>query len=234
MPTDLTVREKGDIDVRTSRAGMMALAWKDRKQVNMLSTFHRGDEIVDLPPNRREVRRKPGCVVDYNVGMKGVDLSDQVAQSYPAARKTNKWYINLFYNLLDMAIVNAHAVYKFLGGDMAQLDFRLDLISQLLQRPSGNITARPRSRSRSRSPALARSRSPLHPAPRANPTVRPVPRPVPRQRNVDSHTLVRIEDDKYRRCRHCRETRGRRTMSHLKCQDCDVALCATCFSEYHH
>ena len=208
----------------------MALAWKDKKQVNMLSTFHRGDEIVNLPQNRRgEVRRKPGCVVDYNVVMKGVDLSDQVAQSYPAARKTNKWYVKLWYNLLDMAIINAHAIHKFLGGETPQLDFRLDLISQLLQRPSGT-TAPPRTRSRSRSPSLACSRSSLHPAPRANPTAHPVPRPVPRPairgNAPPSHILVAI--GKYRRCRHCREARNRRTMSKLKCQR------ATCFSDYHH
>lgn len=50
--------------------------------------------------------------MDYNNGMKGVDIREQLAQSYPAARKTNKWYIKLFYNLLDMTIINAHAVHK--------------------------------------------------------------------------------------------------------------------------
>ena len=236
MPKDLTVRVRGDVDVRTSRSGMMALAWMDKKQVNMLSTFHRGDEMIDLPPNRRgEERRKPGCVVDYNNGMKGVDLSDQMAQSYPAARKTNKWYIKVWYNLLDMAIVNAHAIHRYLGGTMTQLDFRLLLISQLLQRPSGDTTAPPRNRSRSRSPRLARSRSPLHPAPRPNPTARPAPRPRPAIHGIaDPHVLVAYDDGKYRRCRHCREARGMRTMSHFKCDECDVALCATCFSDYHH
>lgn len=44
--------------------------------------------------------------------MKGVVISDQLTQSYPATRKTNKWYIILLYNLLDAAIVNVHAVHK--------------------------------------------------------------------------------------------------------------------------
>ncbi|XP_047486587.1 piggyBac transposable element-derived protein 4-like [Penaeus chinensis] len=88
MPKDLSVK-KGEVDIRTSRAGMLAMSWFDKKQVNILSTIHRGDEMVDLPPNRRgEVRRKPLSIVDYNKGMKGVDISDQLAQSYPAARKT--------------------------------------------------------------------------------------------------------------------------------------------------
>lgn len=30
-------------------------------------------------------------VIDYNVGMKGVDMSDQLAQSYPTTCKSSKW-----------------------------------------------------------------------------------------------------------------------------------------------
>ena len=218
MPKDLTVRERGDTDVRTSGSGMLAMAWKDKKQVNMLSTVHRGDEWVQLPPNRRgEVRTKPGCIVDYNNGMKGVDLSDQVAQSYPVARKSNKWYIKLFYNLLDMAVVNTHAVHKWLGGRMTQLDFRLELISQLLRH---SRRARSRSRSRSRSPSLPRS--PHHRNVRAR-----------RQTAAPSHTLVKTDGGRYRRCRYCRDTRALRRQSRFKCAECDVALCAACFSDYH-
>ena len=71
----------------------------DRKQVTMLSTCHTS-EMVELPPNRRGVvKTKPRVVVDYNGGMKGVDVSDQLAASYPTPRKT--------VNLLDMVVVNA-------------------------------------------------------------------------------------------------------------------------------
>ncbi|XP_042892717.1 uncharacterized protein LOC122266862 [Penaeus japonicus] len=80
------MKKKGDIDIRTSRAWMLAMSWFEKKPVNILFTMQKGDETVDLPPNRRgEVRRKPHCVVDYNNGMKGVDIGDQFAQSYPAA-----------------------------------------------------------------------------------------------------------------------------------------------------
>ena len=215
MPKDLTAKERGATDVRTTGSGLLAMAWKDKKQVNMLSTVHRGDEWVQLPPNRRgEVRTKPGCVVDYNNGMKGVDLSDQVAQSYPAARKSNKWYLKLFFNLLDMAIINAHAVHKWLGGRMTQLDFRLALVSQLLRQGR-------RPRSRSRSPSVPRSPHRPHARARTTPA-------------APAHTLVRTDGGRYRRCRYCRESRGIRKLSKFKCEECDVALCATCFSNFHH
>lgn len=41
MPKDLLVKRKGDLDVRTSRARMMAMSWMDKKQVNILSTIHK-------------------------------------------------------------------------------------------------------------------------------------------------------------------------------------------------
>lgn len=130
IPKDLSVKKKGDNKLRTSRAGMLAMSWFDKKPVNILSTVHKGDEIVNLPPIRRgEIRRKPLCFVDYNGGMKGVNISDQLEQSYSAARKTNKWYVKLLYGILDMAIINAHNVLKWLGGKMTQLDFHLQLIA---------------------------------------------------------------------------------------------------------
>ncbi|XP_042856522.1 piggyBac transposable element-derived protein 4-like [Penaeus japonicus] len=132
MPKDLRVTKKGQIDSRSTATGMLALSWKDRKDVNMLSTIHRS-ESVDLPPNRRgEVRTKPKVVVDYNVGMKGVDLSDQMARSYEIPRKCHKWYQVLFYHLIDTALVNSYLVHRYLGGRLTHLEFRLQLIESLI------------------------------------------------------------------------------------------------------
>lgn len=58
---------------------------------------------------------KPQCIADYNAGMKGVDLGDQLASSYPTVRRSLKWYKTVFFYLFDLAAVNAHAIYKYLG-----------------------------------------------------------------------------------------------------------------------
>ena len=106
-------------------------------QVTMLSTCH-NSEMVELPPSKTtgEPRRKPRVIVDYNNGKKGVDVSDQLAATYPTPRKTVKWYHKVFYNICDMVTVNAYAVHKALGGTQDQLHFRLELILQLLGRPA--------------------------------------------------------------------------------------------------
>ncbi|ROT63952.1 putative piggyBac transposable element-derived protein 4-like [Penaeus vannamei] len=194
MPKDLKVSARGDVDFRTSATGMLAMSWMDRKPVHMLSTIH-GPDMVDLPPNRRGiVRTKPQAVVDYNVGKKGVDLADQLAASYSTTRRTNKWYQNVFYHLLDMAAVNAFVVHRALGGTLTQLEFRLEIIANFLDQP----------------PAYGR-RGGLRTPPAATPSPprrRNAPRQQQRQQVPQGHVLAFNPGRKYRRCRHCRVSRN--------------------------
>ena len=129
----LQVKKKGDFTIRSSRTGMLCLAWMDKRQVTLLSTVHTGKKWVSLPPaHDGTVRRKPLAVADYNKGMCGVDLSDQLAISYPTRRKCKKWYHNLFFRLVDTAIVNALCVHKYLGGTLDQKAFRMKLLKSFL------------------------------------------------------------------------------------------------------
>ncbi|XP_070000311.1 piggyBac transposable element-derived protein 4-like [Penaeus vannamei] len=220
MPKDLKVSARGDVDFRTSATGMLAMSWMDRKPVHMLSTIH-GPDMVDLPPNRRGiVRTKPQAVVDYNVGKKGVDLADQLAASYSTTRRTNKWYQNVFYHLLDMAVVNAFVVHRALGGTLTQLEFRLEIIANFLDQP----------------PAYGR-RSGLRTPPAATPSPprrRNAPRQQQRQQVPQGHVLAFNPGRKYRRCRHCRVSRNVRKETRYRCGRCDVSLCpADCFNLWH-
>jgi hypothetical protein len=220
MPKDLKVSARGDVDFRTSATGMLAMSWMDRKPVHMLSTIH-GPDMVDLPPNRRGiVRTKPQAVVDYNVGKKGVDLADQLAASYSTTRRTNKWYQNVFYHLLDMAAVNAFVVHRALGGTLTQLEFRLEIIANFLDQP----------------PAYGR-RGGLRTPPAATPSPprrRNAPRQQQRQQVPQGHVLAFNPGRKYRRCRHCRVSRNVRKETRYRCGRCDVSLCpADCFNLWH-
>jgi hypothetical protein len=50
-------------------------------------------------------KRKPVCVLDYNQYMGGVNLKDQLLESYLVERKrTDKWYMKLFRMLLNSAV----------------------------------------------------------------------------------------------------------------------------------
>ncbi|XP_047488747.1 piggyBac transposable element-derived protein 4-like [Penaeus chinensis] len=131
MPSDLQA-SRGHIDFRSSKTRMLCLQWLDKRPVTMLSTAHTS-KVDTLPPNRRGVERsEPEVVVSYNNVMKGVDLSDQLAQSYPATKKTIiKWYKKVIFYLLDMSTINALAVHRALGGKMPQWKFRTELVREL-------------------------------------------------------------------------------------------------------
>nr|XP_027221037.1 piggyBac transposable element-derived protein 4-like [Penaeus vannamei] len=60
-----------DVDSRSTSTGMLCLQWHGKRVVTMLSTVH-GSNMVATQSHRGFKRVKPQVVVDYNVGMKGV------------------------------------------------------------------------------------------------------------------------------------------------------------------
>ena len=46
--------------------------------------------------------RCPACVKGYNINMGGVDLSDQKRKTLSCSRKSIKWYMRLFWFVVDI------------------------------------------------------------------------------------------------------------------------------------
>ena len=213
MPKDLkpeTLRlKRGDIRVRT-RGDLMAVVWKDKRDVCLLTNIHD-------PPREGNYRDehgnaiKPAIVADYNRHMGHVDNSDRLASSYTASRRTWKWTKKLFFHLLDLAIVNSYILLSSCGGKkISNRDFRLTLIREMLAW-SGH-------------------------GPRPS---MPVGRPAPASANIGRLDTRQNKhwpgcNSKQRRCRMCSGRGVTRTML-FKCVKCDVALCMdrSCFEDYH-
>lgn len=106
MPKNLALLKlkKGEIASRSSR-GILALKWSDRKEVYLLSTKHKNEEMTDTEKKRiqkggkAETKNtmKPKCVIEYNHGMGGVDHQDQVLACFPVMRKFMKGYRKIFF-----------------------------------------------------------------------------------------------------------------------------------------
>ena len=76
MPKDIGMgkRKKGEISVRSSNENIMALVWKDKKDVKMLSTMHTSVVVNTGKKDRKDnTICKPQCVLDYSKGMGGID-----------------------------------------------------------------------------------------------------------------------------------------------------------------
>jgi len=89
---------------------LMALKWRDQRDVLMLSTKHTpAMQTVSVKSTRghRVSKIKPVSVQEYNNYMSGVDKSDQMLQYYCFNRKTVKWWKKVMLHFINLAIVNA-------------------------------------------------------------------------------------------------------------------------------
>uniref|UniRef100_A0A3B4HAA9 PiggyBac transposable element-derived protein domain-containing protein n=1 Tax=Pundamilia nyererei TaxID=303518 RepID=A0A3B4HAA9_9CICH len=76
------------------------------KNVLLLSTKHREPAVNDGE------KKKPAAILDYNRCKGGVDNLDKVVGTYSCQRKTSRWPLALFYNLLDVSAYNAFVLWK--------------------------------------------------------------------------------------------------------------------------
>ena len=80
MSVRSAILQKGGVVSEVDDGGVMALKWKDKRDVAMLSTYHNSEMIVKQRRSRKaegglEEIRKPVVVEDYNQNMGGVDKS---------------------------------------------------------------------------------------------------------------------------------------------------------------
>ncbi len=89
---------------------IMAVHWKDKRDVFMMSSFHGNAENVIERFGNEEVS-KPEMISDYNLNMGGVDKCDQFLSYYNIGRKSKKWWKKVFFRMVELCIVNAMCMY---------------------------------------------------------------------------------------------------------------------------
>ncbi|XP_064643589.1 piggyBac transposable element-derived protein 4-like [Lineus longissimus] len=213
LPKDFLKQKlrKGEIKAAYSEK-LMLLKWRDKKDVHMLSTIHdaRTRQVARADPNKPPVM-KPQVCCDYNDTMGDVDLSDAFFSAYPSSRKRlKKYYIKQFRHILDMAVLNAHILFKKMGGTSPRLSFILSLVDRLV----GKYKVQQREK---RAGRPSHSDTPL--------------------RLTERHFLTRIpptpkEEYPQRKCHVCLSKGTRRDTRYMG-NKCDKALCITpCFEIY--
>ncbi|XP_060870286.1 piggyBac transposable element-derived protein 3-like [Metopolophium dirhodum] len=96
---------------------MSVTSWKDNRQVNLLSTYC--GSLPMLTANRfdKKLKKKinidcPTVIKEYNRFMGGVDLLDSLIGRYKVRMRSRKWYMRIFYHLIDTSVVNSWLLYK--------------------------------------------------------------------------------------------------------------------------
>ncbi|XP_035215097.1 uncharacterized protein LOC118188710 [Stegodyphus dumicola] len=86
---------------------LMSYVTKENKMVLILSTMHH-DDVTD---ESRE-KNKPQMITFYNATKSGVDTVDQLCSTYNVARKANRCPMVIFYNMMNVAAINAQIIYR--------------------------------------------------------------------------------------------------------------------------
>lgn len=196
--------------------GLLAVKFTDRKDIYMLTTIHDDScETVSVRRRATPTLNKPTCVLEYNKFMGGVDLSDQLLESYDASRKSMIWYKKLSIYLLQHAMNNAFILYRQSTSSSTVtskhdrlLNFMHDVIGDLLFGPNDSHVDEDKSEC----------------------VVRLTGRHFP-----EKITATVCKDKPTKRCRVCYK-KGKRAESRFFCTKCPSkpALCIDdCFAEYH-
>ena len=102
-----------DIDFQYAN-NVVAVKWFDNRGVTMVGTcLEKCNKVLTVTRRVKGQSAKipvpyPEIIKDYNSGMGGVDLFDQKTAAYKLHRKSSggRYYLRLFYDLIDISIVN--------------------------------------------------------------------------------------------------------------------------------
>ena len=237
---DMTKAGRGAIDFKSdAEPGIVVVKWLDN------NTIHVGVEPLGTiqrwcPAEKKDVNIQcPQMILRYNKGMGGVDLADMLISLYQIKMKTRRWYIKIFWHLVDIAKVNAWLHYRRhceqleipKKQELSLLDFVLEIAESLattnkvvpMETTSGKQGRPSKRRSAEEvSPSSAvkvgrKSTTPLPPNDTRYDQLGHLPNPTKGNRS---------------RCRFCKDG-----FSKIFCSKCKVCLCLregkNCFVDYH-
>lgn len=209
--------KRGDFQCKFSN-DIVCIKWFDNKSVMLLGSNF--EEVTSTSSVQRRLKGSaskinvdcPNAIKLYNNNMGGVDLMDQLKSAYQLDRRAKlRFYLRLFFDLFDVALVNSYIIYKIIGkNDLTLKEYKLciadKLIGTFVSRKLSHPLHRPSKRSRVQKPGPS---APLH---------------------------LPVFLEKRRRCKKCSEE-GKENRTFSACSLCEVALCLqkerNCFTDYH-
>lgn len=211
--------------------------WKDKRVVTTISSKNSAQMAPSNKTNRitGEVVMKPESVLDYNKYMSGVDKADQMIKYFPWVRGTMKWTVKFVFYLLQIAMYNAHCLYKCSKGKLDFRSFVMAIIRDIHSKHS-KIAVQPSTPPRPGSPLDG------------EPPALPVDNPPKSASKLDSdmrlsgkiteHRMVALpptakKAHPARACRVCSRS-GKRSESRYMCIQCGIPLHhGSCYTKYH-
>ena len=193
------------------------IKWYDNKFVVLLESHL--EEIISISTVQRRLKVSsskipvncPNAIKLYNSKMGGVDLMDQLKSAYQLDRRSKfRFYLRLFFDLFNVALVSSFIVYKKLENkDLTLKEFKiciaLKLVASFVSRKLCCPNHRPSKPTKAQRPGSI----------------------------LPSHLPIFVETR--RRCTVYSQA-GKENRTFVTCSLCDVALCLqkerNCFLQY--
>ncbi|KAF7229687.1 transcript variant X2 [Nothobranchius furzeri] len=179
----------------TSTATAVSYIPKHRRNVLLLSTKHHRVQIQEGP------QQKPTPFIDYNRCKGAVDNLNRLVATYSCRRKTRRWPMSLFCNMLDVSAYNALVLW--LSVEPAWNQQKRSIRRRLFLQELGSSMVRPAQARRTRL-ALSSSAAALL-------QVQQQAEPAPAQEQI--------------RKKKCHLCRGKRSVHARFCKTCGQAVC---------
>ncbi|MCL4124286.1 UNVERIFIED_CONTAM: hypothetical protein GTU68_017636 [Idotea baltica] len=226
---DKKTTPRGKYDYCSSN-GILALRWKDNKNVTVLSSDVGVKPVGKVKRYDRYSKKKvevpcPNVVKQYNK-MGGINKSDMLTHLYKSPMRARRWYMRLFGYALDLSVCNAWILYKrdcrALGKSPIFLKFfRLDISRFALSHKTMGSSRRTR----------ASSNQPMTIPRRGQFAELPSDRP---SHSSKPHLPIFVR--RRLTCKHC-STKATLHRTRWMCDVCQIALCLSdnrnCFRLFH-
>ncbi|XP_064483045.1 piggyBac transposable element-derived protein 3-like [Ornithodoros turicata] len=220
---------RGTLQEKSASVGNVQLKlvkWMDNRSVHLLSTFVGGFPTSQVQRWDKKTRQKvlvtcPAAVSEYNKFMGGVDLLDSLIALYRTRIRSKKYYMRIFFHMLDFVCVAAWLWYKRAAEDchlpkkaiLPLFEFKTSIAEALCF-----MNSQPRKRGRPS--GESKENSVLQPLSMTNTDV-----------TKDRVAHWPEYDARKLRCRQCH------ALTKVMCTKCNVHLCfvpeRNCFVAYH-
>ena len=208
---------QGDSKVLSDGHGVVAIRWKDKGIVNMLSTavaLAVSTVVRRVKEGGQWVEKTIGCLSPiklYNNMMGGVDTCDMYRSKYGLHFKGTKWWHKGFFFLMDAVVHNAFCImlmrHSEKYGRRKHATFRKDLIEALLARKEHVAELRSRHATPSSAPPVV---------------------------NKHAQHWPTVLEARGRCVVCCDRVRGLDKRTSDSCEICQVPMCIpACFKKYH-
>ena len=111
------VEYEGILDTDPESA-LRVIRWNDNSIFNLITTFGSAMPLEtcmrwdrSLPVMAKLQVQCPNAVKTYNTNMGGVDKMDSLLGFYRIFFRSRKWYLRIFFHMLDLSLINAWLLY---------------------------------------------------------------------------------------------------------------------------